>query len=421
MKVLWLCNLIIPQICAVLEIPSSYYGGWLTQLADYFDADENVELAVCANYEKAQGFFKTSWGNNSLFYGYKASEKPPHLYDASIETAFKKVLEDYKPDIVHIFGTEFPHTLSMVRAFNNPSRTVIHIQGLVSVIAKHYEAFLPQKVCRAYSFRDFVRHDNIIQQKRKFIKRGQFEIEAIKNVSFVMGRTEWDHACAKLINPDIHYYKAQELLRENFYNDAWSYDNCNKHTILMSQSDYPIKGLHLALETLSLIKCRYPDVRLFVCGANICKNSTFKDRLKSSYYAQYLNGLIRKYHLESNVIFTGPLSAEEMKTRMLNANVFMSSSTIENSSNSIGEALLLGVPVVASYVGGTVSLAHHGEDAYLYQADAPYMAAEYIMWLFADEGECKRLSENARERARVTYDAESVYDSVKKAYLDIVF
>jgi glycosyltransferase involved in cell wall biosynthesis len=41
-----------------------------------------------------------------------------------------------------------------------------------------------------------------------------------------------------------------------------------------------------------------------------------------------------------------------MKSEYLNCKVFVSPSPIENSPNSVWDAEILGVPTVASYVGG---------------------------------------------------------------------
>ena len=56
--------------------------------------------------------------------------------------------------------------------------------------------------------------------------------------------------------------------------------------------------------------------------------------------------------MEDKIEFLGRLSAEGMKQAYLDANVFVMPSTIENSPNSLGEAMLLGVPCVAADVGG---------------------------------------------------------------------
>ena len=49
---------------------------------------------------------------------------------------------------------------------------------------------------------------------------------------------------------------------------------------------------------------------------------------------------------------TGPLDAAAMRQAYLDADLFLLPSYSENSPNSLGEAMLLGLPCVASAAGG---------------------------------------------------------------------
>ena len=60
--------------------------------------------------------------------------------------------------------------------------------------------------------------------------------------------------------------------------------------------------------------------------------------------------LIDKYDLFENIVFCGSLDENSMRDQYLRSHVFISASTIENSPNSVGEAMLLGVPVVTNVV-----------------------------------------------------------------------
>lgn len=420
MKILWLCNIIIPQICSKLNIPNFNVGGWLNQIADKLDNHDEIELAICAPYSNCTNrIFYTNWGNDSLFFGFYNRMKP-YKYNDEIEKVFKSILNEFNPDIVHIFGTEYPHTLAMTRAFANPERTVIHIQGLVSVCAKHYYAMLPQKVIRGFTLRDFLKNENIKNQKKKFEIRGKFEIEALKNVSHVMGRTDWDFACVSEITPNIQYHYVQEMMREIFYKDKWKLNKCEKHRIFMSQGSYPIKGLHIMLEALHILKKRHMDVKLYVAGSNIVENNSFQQSLRKTYYAKYIERLIKIYELKHNVFFTGILDECEMKKQYLESHVFVSCSSIENSPNSIGEAMLMGVPVVASNVGGIQSLVTHQKEGLLYQFDAPYMLAYYIDKIFNDDKLAECLSEKTYTHAIIMYNKEKIFSDLLKVYKDVI-
>ena len=108
-----------------------------------------------------------------------------------------------------------------------------------------------------------------------------------------------------------------------------------------------------------------------------------------------------------------------MKKEMLEANVFVSPSTIENSPNSVGEAMLLGVPVVSSGVGGVMDLLKHGVEGFVYQSDAPYMLAYYVGRIFDDINLAIRLGKAAHARANITHDYEKNLRELLEIYNEI--
>ena len=420
MRILWLCNAIIPQVAAKLSINTGTGGGWLNQLSDIFDKRDDIEFCIVAPYLQGKELVHIHFGKKSEFYGFQKRILQPWKYDDSVEEIFIKIIAEFKPDLVHIFGTEFPHTLSMVRAFNNPDKTIIHVQGIISAIAKHYTAFLPEKVVKGYSFRDFIKRDNIEEQKHKFELRGKYEIEAIKKVGHVFHRTEWDEAVIKGIKPGVCLHYAQEMMREAFYSGTWSYKECEKYSIFISQGNYPLKGLHIMLEALRTLKKRYSKVKLYIAGDDILTVGSLKQKIRESYYSKYIRKLIREWNLTEHVEFTGPLSEEKMKQRYLKSNVFVSASSIENSSNSVAEAMLLGVPIVSSFVGGCTSLVEHGVNGLLYQADAPYMLAYYICKIFDDKEIAKSIGKKEVEKARMLYDKEMIVENILQTYKEML-
>ena len=143
---------------------------------------------------------------------------------------------------------------------------------------------------------------------------------------------------------------------------------------------------------------------------------SFKEKIRESYYSKYIRKLIIEWNLTENVEFTGPLSEEKMKQRYLKSNVFVSASSIENSSNSVAEAMLLGVPVVSSFVGGCISLIEHGVNGLLYQADAPYMLAYYIVKIFDDKDIASNISKKEVEKASALYEKDTIVENILQTY-----
>ena len=239
----------------------------------------------------------------------------------------------------------------------------------------------------------------------------------MSSVGHTIGRTNWDKACANMLAPNAMYHHCNETLRGIFYEktNAWSYNLCEKHSIFISQSNYPIKGFHILLEAISIIINKYPDLKVYTTGSNPCNTSWYR----ISGYAKYIKGLIIRNNLSSKINFLGTLDANHMCDMYLKANVFVSASSIENSPNSVGEAMLLGVPIIASYVGGTMDMLKDKEEGLLYQFDAPYMLAYYIDQIFSMESKAKEYGNNASKHAYMTHNPQKNYDELVDIYKEV--
>ena len=151
---------------------------------------------------------------------------------------------------------------------------------------------------------------------------------------------------------------------------------------------------------LAILKKVYPDVKLYVGGLDMVNRGW-----KISSYGKYIKELTDKYDLSDNIQFTGMLNEEKMCEQYLRANVFVSASSVENSCNSLCEAMILGVPSVSSDVGGVKSLYKHEEDGYIYPYDEPYMLAYYIKQIF--ENKSTEMTERARKKACQTHNQDN--------------
>ena len=423
MRILWLCNICLPVIAKSLGMVASSKEGWLSGLSGELirNAKENKnELAVCFPLKDLQpGTYQKGEVAGLTFYGFYENTAKETYYEKTMEGVFCEILEDYQPDLVHIFGTEFPHSLALAKAFGRPERTLIGLQGLCLACADHYMDGIPKRVQKRVTLRDFLKQDSIVQQQKKFYKRAVHETEALKLTGNVTGRTEFDRAYAKSVNAGARYHFMNETLRSEFYSKEWRMEHCVRHSIFVSQGDYPLKGLHLALEALPYIRKVIPDVKLLVGGNSIVSTANWKDRLKRSSYGRYLLWLIKKENLWENVTFTGMLNAEEMCSRMLSCHVFLSASMIENSPNSVGEAMLLGVPVVASEVGGVPDLLVKEEEGLFFPSLEANLLAHQVVRIFSDDALALKLSDGAKKRAVQTHNAKINYNRLLEIYHEI--
>jgi len=418
MKVLWLCSIAPPRIAKTLGFEASNKEGWITGLYDMLlkNSQENkIQLGICfpisGEIEKLNGEVE-----NVKYYGFHEDIKKPWKYDYNIEKELKLITEEFKPDLIHIFGTEYPHTLAMANVYPFPERILVGIQGLCNEYAKYYMAEIPKNVQRRVLLRDFLKHDNLIQQQRKFVSRGVNEVAALNKITHVTGRTDFDKNYTKLYNPKSVYHFMNETLRSNFYDKRWKYGQCEPYTIFVSQGNYPIKGLHFMVEAMKTIIEKYPAAHLYVAGDVVTRYKTLKDKIKISSYGKYLLDLIKTNSLETSITFVGNLNNLEICQRYLSSNVFVSPSAIENSPNSVGEAMLLGVPVISSDVGGVHNLISDRTEGYLYPYTDVNQLAESVCKIFADPASATILGNKARAHAMVTHDANVNYHRLLDIY-----
>ena len=427
MKVLWVCNIMLPAIAGQLGVPCSNREGWLSGLLERVMQEQGrnrIELAIAFPAGEDVGVFHRTMqlGEKTSCdcYSFLEDLNTPELYDAELEKRFREILDDFGPDILHVFGTEYPHALACVRAYGRPERTLVGIQGLCSVIAEEYMADLPAKVQRQATLRDCIREDSLRQQQKKFRKRGEHERAALLLAGHIAGRTDFDREQTAKINPQARYHFLNETLRGIFYHDRWKRSACEPYSIFLSQGDYPIKGFHYLLRALPKVAEHFPDVHVYVAGSNIIEDGTLKDRLKISAYGKYIRKLIRENRLGERVTMLGRLTAEEMKAQYLNSHLYVLPSVIENSPNSLGEAMMLGVPCVAADVGGVHNMLTDGGDGMLYPAGDTEALADRIIEIFTKEAIVERFSDNARKHARVNHDADQNYYRLVHIYREML-
>lgn len=409
MRVLWITNILFPEAGQLLtgngELKAS--GGWMLGAADALLFHSDISLTVATVSTKVKSLTKLR-GERMTYYVLPLGRGNQRI-NPEYEPLWKEVQSEVQPDVVHIHGTEYSHGHAYMRACGSDN-VVISIQGMTSAYHYYYYGMSKSDVYKNLTLRDLLR-GSIIDEQYRFKKRSEYEIEMLRMAHHVIGRTSWDRAHVWAINPDAKYHFCNETLRPEFYDGSmWSYEKCQKHSIFISQAGYPIKGLHQLLKAMPLILTHFPDTRIRVAGGDITKCDSFRAWLHFSGYGRYIKNLIRRLHLTDKVAFIGNKNAEEMKREYLASNVFVCPSTIENSPNSLGEAQMLGVPCIASYVGGIPDMMKGNEDN-LYRFEEVEMLAEKVCRVFIAKGQQRNLVEISAMRHNSKNNCNKLYDT----------
>ncbi len=408
MKVLWLCNIVLPELSDEFGFKKQNVGGWLTGAWSELKKCDDLQLAICVPINNPERVRDGIIDN----YNYYSFATISSLSNTTIDDqvfCFRKIINEFKPDVIHVWGTEYEHSYAMAVAAKDlakENRIIVSIQGLLEYIYPIYDTGID-----AIEIKE--RDKNSIKfEKEEFKRRAQYERKTLKIVQNVFGRTDWDRAGVFQINQNTTYYHCGAILRSVFYTaDKWDYKSCDKHTIFISQAFYPIKGFHLVLNQIASLRNDYPDLKVRISGIDLLS--------RENEYARLIEKKIKDLHLTGVIEFIGVLDENKMIEEYLKANVFLSPSVIENESNSICEAMILGVPVVASFVGGIGTTVEHGKSGLLYPLNAPYLMEMYIRDIFESKEITKRLSVGGIERATEFNSRKKVFAELISAYKSI--
>lgn len=419
MKILWVVNTPI-DILGEKLYGRCENGVWMDALLSDYRSHGGFELLVATSAKVKRTLYFENGGvrffavpnNVPLLYNEKKSSNIYAWYD---------LINNENPDLVQIWGTEFSHGLCALKAcesLNVPS--VIYMQGYLGSIARHYLAGICEKdIKNSITLRDILKHDNILLQRRQYFKNVNRECEEFLLSGRIICENNWCEQSIKAVAPDIKVYRCPLSINEIFSTKQWSIKNCERHSVICNASGYPLKGLHMLLNAIALLKNKYPDIKLYVPGTKMVCDHSIKSRLRKSGYTKYIERLIKKLDIERNIIWLGPLSQEELANQYSKANLFVLCSSIENHSSSLKEAMMVGVPCVASAVGGVPEYVHHGENGFLYRFEEYDIAASYIEKIFEDDELAEKLSLNAQKNINKLHLNNDIFKRMLEIYNEI--
>ena len=163
----------------------------------------------------------------------------------------------------------------------------------------------------------------------------------------------------------------------------------------------------------------YPDIKLYVAGYQPFTDNDKRSFIKKGYGA-YLKKLIDDLGVGEHIVFTGPLKAGAVAAKLSTVHTYVLCSAIENSPNTLGEAMMIGTPCVSAYVGGAPDMAEDGKEALFYRNDDPKLLAWRIKQIFDNDELALKLSENGRKKASITHNAKNNAADLMFAYNDIL-
>ena len=353
--------------------------GWMISLEDALKKEENIQLEVAFFSDKKEipfvfddvkyypmyrNIFDTSKGVNRI----RERLVPQYKKDAKVLPLMLDVVNRSKPDIIHIHGTELK-----------------------------YE-----------SIYDKLRNVSVKNEFELFYYKAKRELSYLKSTNYILGRTFWDRYITEAINPNCKYFVVNEILREPFYLKKWNKEcfSRDKLKIISIISGGIYKGFETVLRTANILK-NYSklDYEWFIVG--------YDEKTKWVKIASQITKLDYK---KLNIRLLGRIDADKLSDYLINTDIYCHVSHIENSPNSVCEAMIIGMPVIASFAGGTASLVENGNNGILVQDGDPFVYAGAICNLYHNFELAKLYGQKARIDALNRHNKDRIKNELITAY-----
>lgn len=120
------------------------------------------------------------------------------------------------------------------------------------------------------------------------------------------------------------------------------------------------------------------------------------------------------------VQFCGVVDAARLVEELRDAAIYVHPSYVENSPNSVCEAQMMGVPVIAADTGGVYSLIEDEVDGLLAYTGEEADFVEAIKLLWVDRGFAREIADAGRRRALKRHDRKAVVDGLLDIYKDVI-
>jgi glycosyltransferase involved in cell wall biosynthesis len=413
MKILWVVGFVIPQASELIDGKKMPFGGWVSQMIDLLSKNEEFEIGVAMKSDVNKLLIKN---HNGVKYYYLPKNKNNN-YDIE-ELDCLKVIKDFKPNLLHCEGTELKHTNTFLKLWKG--KNVVSLQGIINGYEPYeYGDLSPYKFMCSLNLKKMLFGLLMVLNKYLlFYPRLKIERDTIARAQNLLGRTIWDRSNSYFYNSKANYFTCKRVLRPEFYNKEWEISKCEPYSLFIGNSAQLRKGAHFVIEAIDLLKTEYPQIKLYIAG------DAFDNSVKSfkSYfgYRGFLFNKIKVMNLEKHVEFLGVLQESEMQQALISSNIYIMSSVIENSPNTLGEAMIMGVPCVASYNGGVSEMAADEIEALLYRSNDSKMLAFQIKRIFDSTELAIRLGQSARKKALITHDKQQNLNDLINCYKSIL-
>jgi len=132
-----------------------------------------------------------------------------------------------------------------------------------------------------------------------------------------------------------------------------------------------------------------------------------------------LKSLAKDLKLEDKVLFLGQVSHQDMPKYLKISHVFCRPSLSEGLGNSFLEAMLTGLPIIGTPVGGIPDFLKDGETGLFCEVRNPKTIADKFKLLISDNNLYQKIVENGKRLVKEKYDWEIIAGQMKNIFIKL--
>ena len=381
LRILWLAAYPSPRITHEHPVP------WVVTLAGLLAGHPGIALTVLG-WRGGQAALVEEFDHDGIHFIYLRS--PPArldlllLYQWHIRRLAGYLREHCAEyDLLHLHGSELQFEAA-VAGLAVPC--LLSVQGLVSECVK----VLPG----GWSWRRVL-----------WSLAGYYERTYLPRLHHFSCRTHWDAAHIARLSPGSRIYHNWEAIRPPFF-AAGARPRpapAGRPKLLFMGGSQVMKGYQETLAAFDIIR-QTTDMQLVVAGCT---------------YPNEVADALRRYPLPhirpGDIDYRGYQTAEQLAQLCTEAECLLHPSYIDNSPNSVCEAQVAGLPVVATNVGGVSSLIEDGETGLFAALDPAHLAAQ-VLRLHRQPALRQRLARQAQAVAGPRHDPATVLARTVEIY-----
>ncbi|WP_086934322.1 glycosyltransferase [Agarilytica rhodophyticola] len=162
------------------------------------------------------------------------------------------------------------------------------------------------------------------------------------------------------------------------------------------------KGVPILFDSIAKLKEQNYDVQLTLLGDG-------EDR-------DFLEKLAHDMNINDHVIFGGFVDQKTIATTLRESDIFVLPSFAEGIPVALMEAMAIGIPVIATYVGGVTELVIDQNTGQVVSASDSEGLAQAIARYIDQPEWCKTISKNAREKVATEFNIEDQVDKLAQLF-----